>query len=192
MRQSALSPWLIAPALTLLGWIGTPAEEPRAATPGVPAGAAIGPNCSIWTLDGYRIGMGGTEILAVRSITIHVWGQAQAIEPGKLRGVLVLDASNHLEKWDVAYDKEDGEKLRAEMRERLGEPASDVSGTIIDDGPDSVRQRRTIWQSPACDAAIIVYENTSVRGTPGHSVNATLARASMFRPGFAEAKSLFP
>ena len=171
-------------ALTLFGWIGTPAADSP--------GAAIGPDCSIWTLDGYRLGMGGAEILAVRSITIHVWGQAQAIETGKLRGVLVLDASNHLDKWDVAYDREDAEALRATLRERLGEPAGDVSGTIIDDGPDSVRQRRTIWRSAVCDAAIIVYENTSVRGAAGSSVHATLARASMLAPGFAEAKSLFP
>jgi hypothetical protein len=192
MEQFARSRWRIGLALTMFCWIGTPTLEPRAAAAGVPAGAAIGPDCSIWTLDGYRIGMGGAEILAVRSITIHVWGQAQAIEPGTLRGVLVLDASNHLEKWDVGYDREEGEELRAELRERLGEPASDVSGTIIDDGSDIVRQRRTIWRSVACDAAVIVYENTSVRGTPGHSVHATLARASMFKQGFAEAKSLFP
>jgi hypothetical protein len=144
-----------------------------------PAGAAIRPDCSIWALDGYRIGMGGEEILAVRSITLHVWGQAQVVAPGRFRGVLVLDATNHLEKWDVVYDAKDGETLRAEMRGRYGEPASDVSGNIIDDDSDTVRQRRTTWRSTACDAEIIVYENTSVRGSPGHTVGATLARSAI-------------
>jgi hypothetical protein len=156
-----------------------------------PAEGANAANCSIWTLDGYHLGMRGDELLAVRSVTLHVEGQAQAIEPGKLHGVLVLDSLDRLEKWEVVYDTGDGEGLRAEMRRRFGASTSDVTGNIPGDEPDSVRQRRTIWWSTSCDAAIIVYENTSLRGTPLHSVNAILARTSMLPPGLVEMKTLF-
>jgi hypothetical protein len=135
--------------------------------------------------------MRGDELLAVRSVTLHVEGQAQAIEPGKLHGVLVLDRLDRLNRWEVNYDKADGEGLRAEMRRQFGAPTSDVTGNIPGDEPDSVRQRRTIWWSTSCDAAIIVYENTSLRGTPLHSVNAILARTSMLPKGLAEMKTLF-
>ena len=155
------------------------------------AEGATSPDCSSWGLDGYRLGMGGEEILAVRSVTIHVWGQAQVIEPGQLHGALVLDSSNHLEKWEVAYDRKEGAQLRAELTARFGEPASDVSGNVIDDATDTVRQRRSIWRSASCDAAIIVYENTSVRGAPGHTVHATLVRASALPQGLVEMKTLF-
>ena len=172
---------LVELALALFGLTGAAAQEPKAAAP----------DCSQWTLDGYRLGMPGDEILAVRSVTLHVEGQAQAIEPGKFRGVLVLDALNRLEKWDVRYDAANGAGLRAEMRERFGEPISDVSGDLLRDESDTVLQRRTIWRSTACDAVIIVYENTSERGSPGHTVAATFARTSMLPPGLAEMKTLF-
>ena len=154
--------------------------------------AAAPPDCSEWTLDGYRLGMRGDEVLAVRSVTLHVEGQAQASEPGKLDGVLVLDVLNRLEKWDVAYHTTNGDALRAEMLGRYGKPGSDVSGKLIEDESNTVRQRRTIWRSVTCDAAIIVYENTSVRGAPMHTVHAVLARASSFKPELFEMKSLFP
>jgi hypothetical protein len=153
-------------------------------------GAAT-PDCSNWTLDGYRLGMRGDEVLAVRSVTRHVEGQAQAIEPGRFHGVLVLDALNRLEKWDAIYANPDGGGLRAEMKSRFGEPTADVTGDVPGDEPDSVRQRRTIWWSTTCDAAIIIYESTSTRGTPGHTVSVVLARASILKPGLAEMKSLF-
>ena len=142
------------------------------------AGAADAPDCSQWTLDGYHVGMEGRDVLAVRSVTLHVDGQAQAVQPGKFHGVLVLDRLDRLETWDVAYDDADAGGLRDAMQGRLGKPTSDVTGNIIDDATDTVRQRRTIWWSSACDAAIIVYEDTSLRGTPGHTIHATLARAS--------------
>jgi hypothetical protein len=163
-----------------------------ASTRVVSAEDAASSGCSSWSLDGYRLGMGGEEILAVRSVTIHVWGQAQVIEPGTLHGALVLDASNHLEKWEAAYDRKEGDQLRAELTARFGEPSSDVSGNVIDDTTDTVRQRRAIWRSTSCDAAIIVYENTSVRGARGHTVHATLVRASALPQGLIEMKTLFP
>ena len=168
-------------ALTLFGLTGAAAQGPKAAAP----------DCSKWTLDGYRLEMRGDELLAVRSVTLHVEGQAQVTEPGKLQGVLVLDALNRLVKWDVRYDAANGESLRAEMKSRFGEPIADVSGDLPGDESDRVRQRRTIWRSTACDAAIIVYENASSRGTAVHVVNATLARPAILTPGLAEMKTLF-
>ena len=103
----------------------------------------------------------------------------------------MLDALDRLEKWDVRYEAANGEALRAEMRERYGEPASDISGNIQGDESGTVTQRRTIWRSKACDALIILYENTSVSGPTGHTVSATLARASMLPPGVTEMKTLF-
>ena len=46
-------------------------------------GATGATDCSSWALDGYHLGMLGTELLAVRSVTLHVEGQAQAIESGR-------------------------------------------------------------------------------------------------------------
>lgn len=169
---------LLGLAFTLFGSAGA-AENAAAA------------DCSSWTLDGYHLGMRGDEVLAVRSVTLHVDGQAQAIVPGKFHGVLVLDAADRLDKWEAIYDTANGEDLRAEMRRRFGPPTSDVTGNVPGDEPDSVRQRRTIWWSTSCDAAFIVYENISLRGTPVHSVHATLARTSMLPPELAEMKTLF-
>ena len=149
------------------------------------------PDCSAWALDGYHVGMLGTELLAVRSVTLHVEGQAQVDEPGKLHGVLVLDALNRLEKWDVRYNTSTGGALRAELRARFGEPASDVSGSPTGDNSDPSRQRRTIWLSRTCDAAIILNEVTSGSGTDDRSISATLTRASSLRPGLVEMKTLF-
>jgi hypothetical protein len=177
MRSSRLA----GLAFIALGIASAAVQEPNA--------AAL--DCSGWTLDGYRLGMHGDELLSVRSVTLHVEGQAQAVEPGRLQGVLVLDGLNRLEKWDVRYDTTSGERLRAEMREQHGEPTSDVTGNTENDGSDAVRQRRTIWRSKDCDAAIIIYELTSARGAPGHTVSATLARASILPPGLAEMKTLF-
>ncbi len=172
---------LVALALAFFGLTGAAVRGPGAAAP----------DCSSWTLDGYRLGMRGDELLAVRSVTLHLEGQAQVTDPGKFHGVLVLDALNRLVKWDVRYNATNGESVRAEMRERLGSPISDVTGTVPGDEPDSVRQRRTIWWSTTCDAAIIVYENTSLRGSPGHFVTGTLVRASMLPPGLTQMKTLF-
>jgi hypothetical protein len=152
---------------------------------------AATPDCSSWMLDGYQLGMRGDELLAVRSVTLHMEGQAQVTEPGKLEGVLVLDRLNRLQKWDVRYEATNGEALRAEMRERHGEPISDVTGSIDDDQSSAVRERRTIWQSKECDAVIIMYENSSVHGAPARTFSATLARASVLPPGLAEMKTLF-
>ncbi|HZN53846.1 MAG TPA: hypothetical protein VFB67_00865 [Candidatus Polarisedimenticolaceae bacterium] len=148
------------------------------------ASAAGAGDCGSWTLDGYRLGMRGDELLAVRSVTLHVEGQAQASEPGKLHGVLVLDAMNRLVKWDVVYEAKDAEPLRAEMRARFGAPAADATGAVFDDGHDVLRQRQTLWRSPACDAAIVVYENIDSGGGAGHAVHATLGRASAVKVGF--------
>jgi hypothetical protein len=149
-------------------------------------------DCTAWTLDGYRIGMGRDEILAVRSITLHTEGQAQVVEPGRFSGVLVLDSAFGLAKWDVHYKTTDGNALRAELRERYGDPASEVTGDLPGDPSEPMRQRRTIWWNSACDVAIIVYENSSVRGTPMHSVQATLVRASRLSKGFLQSKTLLP
>lgn len=135
--------------------------------------------------------MRGDEVLAVRSVTLHVEGQAQASEPGRFQGVLVLDGMNLLNKWEVVYQAPYGDDLRAELLKRYGQSTSDVSGTIQEDSSGTVRQRRTIWWSTVCDAALILYENTSVRGTPVHTVNATLARTSVLPPGLASMKTLF-
>lgn len=189
MRQVLRPPLLVTLVCTALSLSSGVAHEVGNASPKDPIEKAVALDCSSWTLDGYRIGMRGDEVLAVRSVTLHVEGQAQAMEPGRFQGVLVLDALNRLEKWDVVYHTKDGEGLRAEMRERFGEPSSDNFGNILDTESDTVRQRRTIWRSTTCDAAIVIYENTSVRGTPLHSVSATLARASSLKHGFAEMKS---
>ena len=181
MGKATRSPWFAGLAFTAFGLTGAAAQAPDA--------AAL--DCSRWTLDGYHLGMRGDELLTVRSVTLHVEGQAQVIEAGRFHGVLVLDALNRLVKWDAIYDNPNGEGLRAEMKSRFGEPTADVSGNIIDDDSDTVRQRRTIWRSTTCDAAIITYDNTSVRGTPRHTVLATLVRASMLPTGLAEMKTLF-
>ena len=154
--------------------------------------AAAAPDCSAWTLDGYAIGMTGEAVLAVRSVTLHVKGQAQVVQPGKLHGVLVIDDAGLLEKWDVGYDDVDAEPLRAQLTARLGAPASDVTGTLIEDESLTVRQRRTIWRDAACDAAILVHENTASGGRSGGSVRATLARASSLPEGLVEAKTILP
>jgi hypothetical protein len=181
---------LVGLACAVLGLSSAVARKPETAALSDSVEEKIAIDCSTWTLDGYRLGMRGDEVLAVRSVTIHVEGQAQAIEPGRFNGVLVFDALNTVKKWDVTYHTTDGTALRAEMRERFGEPTSDVSGNILDNESETVHQRRTIWWSGACDAAIVIYESTSVRGTPVHSVSATLARASSFKQGVAEMKPL--
>jgi len=145
--------------------------------------------CSEWTLDGYRLGMSGQELLAIRSVTLHVEGQAQVIEPGRFQGALVLDTLNRLQKWDVRYSAAAGDGLRAEMQKRFGRPSSDVSGSPTGSPEDS--QRRTIWWSSACDTAIIVYEHSAEPGTRGGSVSASLTRASILTPGILEMKTLF-
>lgn len=178
MRHRARSRLLAALIAALSTWIGVV--------------AAAGPNeCSGWTLDGYRLGMRGDELLAIRSLTLHVEGQAQAIEPGRFHGVLVLDALNSLKKWDVVYETNDGSALRAEMGGRFGDPASDVSGNLAENDPSAGRQRRTIWWNQACDVAIIVYEHSNVGGSEGHTVSATLARASSLPQGLIQMKTLF-
>jgi hypothetical protein len=174
------SSWLTGLTLTVLLSTSAAAQSQDA--------SAI--DCSKWTLDGYRLGMRGDEILAVRSVTLHVQHQAQAIEPGKFQGVLVLDLFNRLQKWDVHYDAAKGEKVRAELGARLGDPISEVSGELPGDETKPVRQRRTIWWSTPCDAAIVLYENEAVSATPGRSVSATLARTSMLPAGLAQMKTL--
>ena len=133
----------------------------------------------------------GTELLAVRSVTLHAEGQAQVIEPGKLHGVVVLDALNRLEKWDVSYDTSNGEALRAELRERFGEPASDVSGNAPGDSSAPLRVRRMIWLSRTCDAAIILYERASGSAAADRTISAILTRASSLKSGFVEMKGLY-
>ncbi len=174
---------LLLPAATITGVVAAPAAEPA-----VPP---ISIDCPAWTLDGYRLGMTPADVLAVRSVTLHVRGQAQAVEPGRFRGVLVFDDGNALEKWDVAYENAKGDDLRAEMRRRYGEPVSDVSGSAAGDDASGLRQRRTLWLSKSCDAAILVYETSGTEGKSGATVMATLARASTLRHGLEEMKSLF-
>jgi hypothetical protein len=158
---------------------------------GLLAGAlAAAIDCTTWTLDGYRIGMGRDEILAVRSITLHMEGQAQVVEPGRFSGVLVLEPTIGLAKWDVHYQATGGDALRAELRERYGDPMSEVTGNLPGDPSEPMRQRRTIWYSPACDAAIVVYETSSASGRSAHSVRATLIRASELPRGFLQSKTL--
>jgi hypothetical protein len=185
-----MRPTLVAGlACAVFGLASATALKSETAVPGDRGEEAIARDCSTWTLDGYRLGMRGDEILAVRSVTLHVEGQAQVIEPGSFHGVLVLDALNRLTKWDVTYHTTDGTALRAELRELFGEPTLDVSGSILDNESETVRQRRTVWWSRACDAAIIVHQNTSVRGAPVHSVSAALVRASSFKQGIAALKT---
>jgi hypothetical protein len=179
MNQGVRSFLLVGLAFAALGATKTPAKDPP-------------PDCSSFTLDGYRLGMRGDEILAVRSVTLHVEGQAQVLLPGRFRGVLVLDGLNRLEKWNVIYDAHAGDDLREVLRASLGEPVSDVTGDAIDDGTTTVRQRRTIWLSDTCDAAIILYDNTTVKGAPGHTVHASLARASGLDPRVIRMKTLLP
>jgi hypothetical protein len=156
-----------------------------------PVAKPIAPDCAAWTLDGYHLGMLGTELLAVRSVTLHVEGQAQVIQPGKFRGALVLDALNRLKTWDAVYETPNGDGLRAELRERFGEPVSDVSGSATGDESTDLRQRRAIWLDRTCDAAIILYEDTSGRDGAQCTIHATLTRASSLRPGLVEMKTLF-
>lgn len=158
------------------------------ATQGAPESTA----CSKWTLDGYVLGMRGDALLAVRSVTLHVKGQAQVVQPGKLHGVLVLDDAARLEKWDVYYEADDAGRLRAELTSRLGSPVADVAGTLLETETASIRQRRTIWREAACDAAILVYEDTASGDKTGKSVRATLVRASILPEGLFEAKSISP
>jgi len=174
--------WLAGLVFTILSFTGVMAQT----------SAAAALDCSAFTLDGYSLGMRGDELLAVRSVTLHVERQAQAIVPGKFHGVLVLDATDRLEKWDVRYEAADAAGLRAEMKARLGGPTSDVSGKLSGEDSDTARQRRTIWWSASCDAAIIVYENTGVQDAAGHAVSATLVRASMLPPGLVMMKTLYP
>jgi len=149
MRHRTRSVPPVVPIAALSTWLG--------------AVAAAGPDeCSGWTLDGYRLGMRVDELPAVRSVTLHVDGQAQSIEPGRFHGVLVLDVLKSLKKWDVVYETNDGTALRAEMRRRFGDPASDVSGNLAENDPGAGGQRRTVWWSQACDVAIIVYEHRNV------------------------------
>jgi len=156
------------------------------------AAAALSPNeCSGWTLDGYHLGMRGDELLAVRSLTLHVEGQAQAVEPGRFHGVIVLDALNRLKKWDVAYETHDGTALRADLQGRFGEPSADISGNLAENDPGAGRQRRTIWWNQACDVAIIVYEHGNAGDTGGRTVSATLTRASSLPHGLVQMKTLF-
>jgi len=133
-------------------------------------------DCTKWTLDGYRLGMTRDEILAVRSVTLHVEGQAQVVEPGKLSGVLVL-APTGLAKWDVKYETKNGDALRAELTDRFGGPFSDGDAPMPGDDATGLRRRATIWRDGTCDVAIVVSETASKDGST-HLVQATLARAS--------------
>ena len=191
MRSNVVASALIGLSLSVAGWGGIAAAEPADTGLSTPTERAPTIDCSDWTLDGYRLGMLGDELLALRSVTLHTQGQAQAIEPGKFHGVLVLDGLNSLKKWDVIYQTTEGSALRAELGARFGKPNSDVSGSMSDDDPAAGRQRRTIWWSRACDIAIILYESTPGDGTTGHTVSATLARASSLTPGLVEMKTLF-
>jgi hypothetical protein len=172
---------LIALAIVSFGALSAQAADP----PSIPS------DCSKWTLDGYHIGMLGTELLAVRSVTLHVEGQAQVVEPGRFHGVLVLDALNRVQKWDVVYQTTNGDPLRAELRARFGDPASDVSGDASATNPEGGHQRRTIWRSKACDVAIILYDLSGGHGSQGQGISASLVRASTLKPGFVEMKTLF-
>jgi hypothetical protein len=187
--RKAMRPVLVV-VLAALGF-GSGANNLHAGQPTTRAENAAIADCALWALDGYHVGMLGTELLAVRSVTLHVEGQAQAIEPGRFHGVLVLDALNRLEKWDVVYHTSNGDALRAQMRERYGEPASDISESLPAVELDAARMRRTIWLSKPCDTAIIIYERASTPDTSAHTVSAILARSSSLKPGLAEMKTLF-
>ena len=191
MGRTTLSSVLIGITLYWTGFADIAATEAGEATIASPAEDGTPTNCSNWTLDGYRLGMRGDELLSLRAVTLYAEGQAQAIEPGRFRGVLVLDGLNNLKKWDVIYQTKDGSVLRSEFSARFGKPISDVAGNISDNSPDAGRQRRTIWRNKICDVAIILYENTEGGGTTGSTVSATLIRASSLLPGLVEMKTLF-
>lgn len=191
MGKSSLASALLGLSLSVTSWDGIAAAEAGDTGLRTPTEKAPTIDCSDWTLDGYRLGMLGDELLALRSVTLHTEGQAQAIEPGKFHGVLVLDGLNSLKKWDVIYQTTDGRALRAELGARFGKPNSDVSGSMSDEDPAAGRQRRTVWWSRACDVAIILYEYTPGDGATVHTVSATLARASGLTPGLIEMKTLF-
>lgn len=133
-------------------------------------------DCTKWTLDGYRLGMSQNEILAVRSATIQVEGQAQVVEPGKFSGVLVVEPIG-LAKWEVVYTAKTADALRAELHDRFGDPFSDGDGPMPGDDKTGQRRRTTVWRDGICDVAVVVTETASADGS-AHSVQAILARAS--------------
>ena len=137
--------------------------------------------CRAWELDGYRIGMSRDEILDVRSVTIHKEGQAEVVQRGHFSGVLVLDPTIGLEKWQVHYEHREAEELRAELTSRLGKPVSDETKTMFEDPTNAMRQRRTIWRSDACNAAIAVDETINTGDTASRSVVVTLAVSSRLK-----------
>jgi hypothetical protein len=69
---------------------------------------------------------------------------------------------------------------------------SRVGGDHSDGDPGAGRQHRTIWWSPSCDAALIVYENSTGSGSAERMVSATLVRASSLPRGLIQSKTLFP
>jgi hypothetical protein len=85
----------------------------------------------------------------------------------------------------------DGAALRAELRERFGEPASDVSGNIAEEDASAGRQHRTIWWSRSCDVALVVYEDSRGGEAAGHTVHASLVRAGSLPPGLIQWKTLY-
>ena len=131
-------------------------------------------DCTKWTLDGYRLGMSRNEILAVRSVTVHVEGQAQVVVPGTLSGVLVLGPTG-LAKWDVKYETKTGDALRAELTQRFAGPYLDTNDPNPGDEAASLRRRTTAWRDGTCDVELVVSETGAADGST-HSVQATLSR----------------
>ena len=141
-------------------------------------------NCSLWTLDGYSVGMGASDLLSVRPATSYVEGQCQAVVAGKLHGALVLDSGGRLQKWDVQYDAVTGDDVREALTARFGCPVSETVTHSSSDRATDVVEKKTMWLSAACDAAIVVDEYVGhVQGVPTRRVGALLVRASTLEDG---------
>jgi len=149
-------------------------------------------DCSVWALDGYRVGMTLRDILAVRPAVSYVDRQYQAIVRGKLHGVLLLGWSGDLEKWDVVYDDVTGDTLRAALEKRFGSPTSETVTHSSSDRATDIVERKVMWTSIACDAAIIVDEQAGqVQGVPTRRVGAILVRATSLEDGLKLKTSKF-
>lgn len=191
MRRFSASSLLVALALAVLLLSCAHAHRSASTAPGGSVEKAAGSGCAGWTLDGYRIGMGRDESVTVRAATSVVNGQLQVVEPRKLSGVLVFDDRDQLRKWDVKYDVADGEALRAEMRERFGNPTSDDSEhpRYL---PPNLKERETVWHSSTCESAIVLIDRTVVEpGTPlVHHIQGLLIPASTLKARAERRKSL--
>lgn len=176
--------------LTLTGVAMHPPQPARSAKTAPQTETTLKSNCSSWMLEGFNLGMQRDALLAVRPVTFAVTDEGRAFETFKFKGSLWLDGKNRLQEWYVIYDAADGDGVRAAMKTKFGEPIADVSGNIIEDEKDVLFEKRTIWWSTQCDAAMVIYEDTPLKGTLGHHVSVRLARPSRLPAGIDKWKTL--